>query len=235
MGDGCSQTTIQDIDRLNGGTTTSPSMMSQPSFGLVQRGGRCKLWSEKISTIQSLSDAHNLDITGVLIYDDILYNDTHYIKENTSDASYPTWPSNTLPDERNISLMTDENQINLQSTFVAVYFIPRSYANYLNETFLRQTLQTNATKQTYLQLTFSLQESSFITYSKPGTASNTSSDDNARDDIWGNDDKRNYIIYTIPAVVVVLLGNTGYDKERNVLFNNHDPHRHHIISLVQGN
>jgi hypothetical protein len=210
-------------------------MMSQPSFGLVQRGGRCKLWSEKISTIQSLSDAHNLDITGVLIYDDILYNDTHYIKENTSDASYPTWPSNTLPDERNISLMTDENQINLQSTFVAVYFIPRSYANYLNETFLRQTLQTNATKQTYLQLTFSLQESSFITYSKPGTASNTSSDDNARDDIWGNDDKRNYIIYTITAVVVVLLGNTGYDKERNVLFNNHDPHRHHIISLVQGN
>lgn len=210
FGDACEATTIEDIQRLNGNLATSPSMMSQPSLAIVQRSGRCQPWSEKISTVQSLSKTYSLQITGIMIYDHLLYNDTAFIQEQTSDPSYPTWSTTHLPDYRNIDYMKDENVIDHKTTFVAVYFVPKSYVNWLYNTLFNRTFEnTGSRRQTYVQLTFSLTENHFAFSSDPSDTS-LKTDDNkgdASDNLWVSErDKRNYIIYSVTAAVIIILG-----------------------------
>ncbi|CEP16642.1 hypothetical protein [Parasitella parasitica] len=200
FGDGCPQTTIDDIEELNGNWATSPSMMSQPSIALVQRGGRCSPWSEKISTIQNLSSTYALKVSGIVIYDNNYYNDTAFIPESTEDASYPKWTS-ALPNNRNIKYMTD-NSVDTGSTFVAVYFVPRNYIDYLNSTLIQKTLKMNGTHQMYTQLTFSLGENNFPSSSDPSASASMNDDQN---DMDSEHDKRNYIIYSVTAAAVVIL------------------------------
>ncbi|KAI8637599.1 hypothetical protein BD408DRAFT_424210 [Parasitella parasitica] len=203
FGDGCSQTTIDDLEKLNGNWATSPSMMSQPSIALLQRGGRCSPWSEKISTVQSLSSTYGLKVSGIVIYDDNYYNDTVFIPEPTEDVSYPKWTS-TLPDYRNIRHMTDNN-IDAGSTFVAVYFVPRNYVDYLNSTLIQKTFKMNGTQQMYTQLTFSLGENNFPSSSDPSASASTNDDQGDQDSMDSERDKRNYIIYSVTAAAVVIL------------------------------
>lgn len=206
LGDACNETTIEDIERYNGNWATSPSMMSQPSIALVQRGGRCLKWSEKIANVQSLSNTYRLQLSGMVIYDNIYYNDTNFIQENTYDPSYPTWPA-PLPNERNIKYMTEENVIDSGKTFLAVYFVPLSYMNFLNKTLLSKTFQRNGTKQIYTQLTFSLKEKHFVTMSDPSGTSSSDDDINSNpDNLWDAErERRNYIIYSVTAAVVIVL------------------------------
>jgi hypothetical protein len=219
LGDACNGMTMDDVEKLNGNWATSASILSQPSIGLVQRGGRCLKWSEKIQNTQALASAYQLQLTGIVIYDNILYNDTNYIQEDTNNASYPTWPTQALPDNRNINLMTEENVIDKGSTFLAVYFVPCSYMNFLNQTLLQKTFVRNGTKQSYTQLTFSLSENHFVTSSDPALSStsyysngNTSSSDTDGDgDDDGDDDKRNYIIYSVTAAAVIIVGKVVLD------------------------
>lgn len=215
LGDACNETTIDDVQRLNGNLATSPSMMSQPSIGLVRRGGRCLKWSDKIANVQSLSSSYQLQITGMIIYDNILYNETTFIQESTDDMSYPTWPTQTLPTYRNISYMTDENIIDARSTFLAVYFAPLSYISYLNQTLLQKSsVSYTGSIQAYTQLTMTLKETHFTTTSNsgvfgspqspqsPDTPTNPAS---AADEMTLENSKRNIIIYAVTAVVVVVL------------------------------
>jgi hypothetical protein len=210
FGDGCQGTTIDDIQRLNGNLATSPSMMSQPSLAIVQRSGRCQPWSEKIATIQSLSKAYSLQITGIMIYDHLLYNDTTFIQEHTDDPSYPTWPAIHLPNYRNIEYMHGENIIDRKTTFVAVYFVPRSYVNWLYDTLLKRTFENSGSRrQTYVQLTFSLSENHFPSSSDPSATTLNTDDkkEEAADDLWISErDRRNYIIYSVTAGVTIILG-----------------------------
>ncbi|EPB87780.1 hypothetical protein HMPREF1544_05440 [Mucor circinelloides 1006PhL] len=202
FGDGCPQTTMEDVERLNNNWVTSPAMMSQPSIALVQRGGRCLPWSDKISTIQNLSDKYALKITGIVVYDNNYYNDSTFIQESTEDVSYPKWTS-ALPDYRNIKYMTD-NSIDTGSTFAAVYFVPRSYIDFINSTLIQKTLKMNGTRQMYTQLTFSLGENSFPSSSDPSASSTNSDQDD--DNMWDLErDKRNYIIYSVTAAVIIIL------------------------------
>ena len=183
-------------------------MMSQPSIALVKRGGRCTKWSEKTAIVQDLSNSHRLQITGIVIYDNIMYNDTNFIQQNTNDASYPTWPS-ILPRERDINFMTSENDINKGKTFLAVYFVPQSYVEFLNATLLQRTLQKNGTRQSYAQLTFSLKENHFITSADPSRTSSLgeNSSSKSNEDLWNEERiKRNYIIYSITAGAALILG-----------------------------
>lgn len=179
-------------------------MMSQPSIGLVRRGGRCLKWSEKISNAQNLSNLYGLQVSGIVIHDDISYEETTFIQEDTNDVSYPTW-QNRLPDNRNIKNMTQENIIDIGSTFVAVYFVPYSYMEFLNRTLLKKTFEKDGTRQTYTQLTFSLSENHFLTSSDPGLLGTSSNDD---DNHWkAEGEKKNYIIYSVTAAAIVILGN----------------------------
>lgn len=200
FGDGCPGTTISDIEGLNGNWATSPSMMSQPSIALVKRGGRCATWSDKIAAVQDLSNAYSLQVTGIVIYDNNTYNDTVMIKENTTDPSYPTW-SSPLPAERNIRNMTSENIIDTGTTFVAVYFVPQNYIQSLNESLIQNTFQKNGSLQAYTQLMFFLQEDSFSLDDPDDSDSNSNSNSGGLDD-----EKRNYIIYSITGAVVLILG-----------------------------
>jgi hypothetical protein len=216
IGDACNGTTIEDVQRLNGNLTTSPSMMSQPSIGLVQRGGRCLQWSEKIANVQSLSASYQLQLSGMIVYDNILYNDTTFINEDTNDMSYPTWSAPTLPTYRNISYMTQENVIDTGSTFLAVYFVPLSYINYLNQTMLQQSFQHNGAIQSYTQLTFELKETHFASTSGSGISGSPQSpsptDPTAAsiDSMTLENNKRNIIIYAVTAVIVVVLGRNPF-------------------------
>ncbi|KAI8091137.1 uncharacterized protein B0P05DRAFT_301115 [Gilbertella persicaria] len=181
---------------MNGHWATSPSMMSQPSVALVRRKGSCVRWSDKIAHVQYLSAEYNLQITSIVIYDNILYNDTQFISESTDDADYPTF-TDPLPSYRDIQFMTEENTLDLGSTFVAVYFVPLSYIQYLNQTLIQRTFEPNGTRQVYTQLTFSLSEH----YFPPSNTTQTN-----EDDAWNRErEKRNYIIYAITAGVVLIL------------------------------
>lgn len=208
LGDACNETTIEQIEHLNNNWAMSPSMKSQPSIGIVRRGGRCVKWSEKISNVQDLSKLYGLQVSGIVIHDDISYNDTDFIQEETNNASFPTWTGH-LPDNRNINFMTKENIIDKGSTFIAVYFVSYSYMEFLNQTLLKKIFEKNGSKQTYTQLTFSLNENHFITTSDPkftGTSTDNinSTSKSLRDQ---ERDKRNYIIFSITAAVVIILGN----------------------------
>lgn len=182
-------------------------MMSKPSIALVRRGGRCLKWSEKIAKVQELSNTYRLQLSGMVIYDNIPYSDTSYIQEETNDPSYPTWPK-SLPNERNISLMTEENIIDKGKTFIAVYFVPLTYMEFLNKTLIQRTFQTNGTIQAYAQLTFSLKEAHFVTSTDPSGSSTTDDNLNAyKNTPWeSEEDKRNYIIYSVTAFTIILLG-----------------------------
>lgn len=197
---------MDDIEKLNGNWATSPSMMSQPSIALVQRGGRCSPWSDKVSTVQNLSDAYALQVSGIVIYDNNYYNDSTYIQESTEDVSYPKWTS-TLPEYRNIQHMTD-NSLDTGSTFVAVYFVPRNYIDYINSTLIQKTFTLNGTRQMYTQLTFSLGENNFPSSSDPSASTTTTTTTSGEDNDGSVDlerDKRNYIIYSVTAAVIIIL------------------------------
>ncbi|KAG1055793.1 hypothetical protein G6F43_002270 [Rhizopus delemar] len=202
MGDACSNTTISAIQALNQNLVTSPSMMSQPSIALVRRGGRCSAWSEKLATVQSLSDSYRLQITAAVIYDDLSYQDTTIIHENTDNASYPVWQSPEVPKDRNATWMTDENKLDLGTTFLAVYFVPYSYIDSLNKTYLQKNFERSGNKQTFTQLTFSLYENHFTTTNEDlGTSGSGDKDD------YGNaeEDKPTFVIYSVAIIVAFIL------------------------------
>lgn len=179
VGDGCLDTSLDDIKLLN------PLMMtvSQPRVALIRRGGRCRLWSEKIATIQTLSDTHRLQITAAVIYDDMAYSDTILIKQSVDNTTFPFW-SSEIPASRNITTMIDENTLDLGSTFIAVYYLPYLYVESLNETYLNFRNTTSLPVLT--QLVFVLSERE------------------VQEDGIENDKPR-VIIYSIVIVIAVLI------------------------------
>ncbi|KAI9008832.1 hypothetical protein CLU79DRAFT_776500 [Phycomyces nitens] len=206
IGDACANTTLEDLEHRNGNTATSPAMMSQPSIGLVQRGGRCGSWKEKINTVQSLSSTHRLQITAILIYDNVSYNDTVIQSDPTTTTDYPVWDPATLPPERNVSQMS-ENDLDLKTTFLAIYFVPYSYGTQLLQS-LEKIFSDQAIKQQYVQVTPFLGETSFVTNNVATTnGSSNAHDDGNRDDIWSLfSGTRGYIIYIVVGVAAVALG-----------------------------
>jgi hypothetical protein len=106
--------------------------------------------------------------------------------------------------------MEGENIIDGKTTFVAVYFVSRSYVNWLYNTLLNRTFEnTGSRRQTYVQLTFSLSENHFPSSSDPSATTLNTEDDkqNEANSLWVSErDKRNYIIYSVTAGVTIILG-----------------------------
>ncbi|KAI7863069.1 hypothetical protein BDF14DRAFT_1847529 [Spinellus fusiger] len=209
MGDACANTTLMELDARNGNTTTGPSMMSQPSIGLIRRGGGCSSWSEKINTVQALSQAYRLRVSAVILYDNTSYNDTLIVSESTTNKSFPIWNSSVLPPERNISFMP-ENDVDLQTTFVAVYFVPFVYGSQLLEK-IKQTFTIVNNQQQHLQLTMFLRETSFSPEEGAGdTNSRTnypSDNDTTQDDVWSLfSGDRKYVAYLVVSIAVIVIG-----------------------------
>ncbi|KAI8145992.1 hypothetical protein BJV82DRAFT_602989 [Fennellomyces sp. T-0311] len=201
FGDGCPQTTINDVQQLNGNTATSPSMMSQPSIALIQRGGRCDLWSDKINHTQSLSEAFELNIGAALLYDNMTYDASGFVQLNTENGSYPTW-SSPLPASRDIRNMTDNDIISsVSNVFIAVYFSPNHYGRVLLD-MIRQytTTPTTDLKQHYVQLTMFFSETTF-------SVDDGRDNDGDRSDIWSVfTGERGYLAYLIAAGAALILG-----------------------------
>ncbi|KAI8983619.1 hypothetical protein BDB01DRAFT_791468 [Pilobolus umbonatus] len=220
LGDACSPTTLEVLDKLNGKTTTTLSMMSHPSIGLVQRGGRCDLWSEKIAVTQELSLQHQLQITGIMIYNTAHYKDVELVFEKTDNTSYPTWQT-PLPVQRDIQSMKGENNIDIGTTFIAVYFAPREYVNYLKNMLLPRAFYQNNEKQYHLQLTFYMTEDHFI----------TKNEDEDPYHLGQNKNIKMYVIYAtvISAIIIIgcfaikccLLSNRGLGRAEQ---NTYEPH-----------
>lgn len=208
FGDGCPGTTIDDLQSLNGQVVTSPSMMAQPSIALIQRGGRCESWSDKINHTQTLSEQYNLDIGAALIYNNVSYNGTELVDELTTNSSYPVW-SSPLPAERNINNMHDNDiKGDLGSIFMAVIFGPNQYGERLRNNYIQQYDATPGVNQTvrYIQIRAFFSETSF-SLDDGDNNNNGSTADNGDDDFWvvfSGD--RGYLAYMIAVAAVFIVG-----------------------------
>ncbi|KAG2221455.1 hypothetical protein INT45_004996, partial [Circinella minor] len=227
FGDGCPQTTIEDIQTLNGNTATSPSMMSQPSIALVERGGRCNLWSDKINHTQAISKIYNLNIGAVLLYDNMIYNGSSsngsssasaegLVQLNTNNGSYPTWSTHSLePPSRNIHSMTDNDisnsngSQNSDSVFMAIYFGSNHYGRVLKDMVHKYTsTPSNSMHQYYIQLTFFFAETTFTTTENQpnGSGGENGNGNNDNSDMWTVfTGERGYLAYLIAAGAALIL------------------------------
>lgn len=209
FGDGCPGTTIDDIQTLNGQVATSPSMMAQASIALIQRGGRCEFWSDKINHTQTLSEQYDLNIGAALIYNNISYNETQLVDEATSNSSYPIW-SSPLPAERNINNMQDNDiKGDLGSIFMAVIFGPIQYGERLIDNYIREYSATPGVNQKvrYLQIRAFFSETSF-SLDDGDNRINGSTGDNGDDGFWAVfSGDRGYLAYMIVAAAAFIVGN----------------------------
>lgn len=107
------------------------AIVNAKKLALVKRGN-CN-WSEKLSVVNQLATANNVNITAVYIYDnntyaDITINRTPVI--GTGSVGPPDYP-NALPAERSVLNMTDNDlEMNNPST-TTIYFLPFIYGNTL--------------------------------------------------------------------------------------------------------
>lgn len=202
---------MDDIQALNGNTATSPSMMSQPSIALVERGGRCDAWTAKLNQTMALSEQYNLDVTAVLLYDNATYDQVRLIHQDTTNAISPVWPSTALPPARNVSDMLDNDVWqHLGSVFVAVYFAPSLYGLLLKDLVRNYTVTPSTDMmQRYVQLTALFSDKSFSVDQSGLNNTNNSSgggDDNNQD-VWGVfASDHGYLAYIIAAAAALVLG-----------------------------
>ncbi|KAI8376098.1 uncharacterized protein BYT42DRAFT_573389 [Radiomyces spectabilis] len=200
VGDGCPGTTIEEIQDRNDHTATSPSMSSQPSIAIMKRDGRCSRWSEKISTVQSLSQNYGLNIQAAVIYDNRSSEFLPQVKQNTTNKTRPEWYMPLLF-QYNISYMND-NDIDLGQTWIAVYFVPKAYGESLLQQLQKTLISHNDTKQQYIQLTFLFSD---ISFSVDGDAAEE--DDRPSSDIWDLlSTKSDVFLIVIAACIVLILG-----------------------------
>ncbi|CAO3670892.1 unnamed protein product [Rhizopus stolonifer] len=127
FGYGCQNTTTMDsVRQLNFNNTDLSVLKSMETIALVKRG-QCE-WSDKLSVINSLSNANQLNVTAALIYDNQTYSDIS-IKTSLYQANidFPSYLS-PLPSNRSALSMSDNN---LSQSSISVYFVPYVYGNAL--------------------------------------------------------------------------------------------------------
>ncbi|KAI9479556.1 hypothetical protein BDB00DRAFT_176374 [Zychaea mexicana] len=218
FGDGCAETTISDIQSFNGNTATSPSMMSQPSIALIQRGGRCTLWSDKIDHTQAISEQYDLNVGAALLYDNMTYSSTEFVQLDTENGSYPTWTNESLPSERNIHQMADNDiSPSADTVFMAVFFAPNNYGRVLQDMIQNYTsTPTSSMQQYYVQLTMFFAETTFSTGGQAdGDGSGSNGGDDGRSDMWTVfTGERGYLAYLIAAGAALILGKQEEEKKR---------------------
>ncbi|KAI7879708.1 hypothetical protein K492DRAFT_237748 [Lichtheimia hyalospora FSU 10163] len=243
FGDGCPGTSIENVQILNGNTSTSPSMMSQPSIALIQRGGRCTLWSDKVNQIQALSNQYHLNVGAIILFDNATWPSVELITESTDNSSYPTWDA-SLPTTRNINNMSD-NDIASHSNgiFLAIVFVPNVYGNTLKEMIRNYTLSSSGkSTQQYVQLAMFFSESTFSLDQDDNNAGGSGNTDNNYWDVFTGDHA--YIAYLLAAggaLVVALFffrwcrtSRNGYGSRNNGSLDDEQAIGNNNIALTEG-
>ncbi|KAL0094274.1 hypothetical protein F4703DRAFT_1817484 [Phycomyces blakesleeanus] len=122
----CLSTNISfdSIQKLNNNTLTSLPIRSVPKIAMIQRG-HCG-WSEKISVLQKFSEASDLNVKAILIYDNITYDGTPTYALHGNEHHEQNDSSKPLPAERNVYKMADNN-IQEGELRIPIYFAPNKY------------------------------------------------------------------------------------------------------------
>jgi ABC-type dipeptide/oligopeptide/nickel transport system ATPase component len=219
VGDGCNLPTYDDIVYNNNGV--SSFVKRQQLMGLVSRGG-CS-WSTKINNLQALTQTNSIfKITGVLIYDNVIYNDTvaPIIQSKPSFLMTSQWHSSQLvPTQRNISMMQDNDlPSSTLSPFMAIYFASHQFGLDLlakmNGSQSTAPTSNNGAKQ-YVRLAPYFNDS--VQEDNPANSnnSNNGNDNNEgngtdsssmdADELFGGGN-RGYIAYLVAAVAGIVMG-----------------------------
>lgn len=174
-------------------------MMSQPSIALVQRGGQCTLWSDKVNQVQALSNQYHLNVGAVILFDNATWPSVELITESTDNSSYPTWDA-SLPATRNINNMSDNDIANhANNIFLAIYFVPNLYGNTLKDLIHSYTINSSGQPiQQYVQLAMFFSETTFSVDQDDNNAGGSGNTDDTYWNIFTGGDHA-YIAYLLAA------------------------------------
>lgn len=173
-------------------------MMAQPSIALIQRGGRCTLWSDKVNQIQALSNQYHLNVGAIIVFDNATWPSVELITESTDNSSYPTWDA-SLPTTRNINNMSDNDIANHSNgIFLAIFFVPNVYGNTLKDLIHNYTLTSSGKPtQQYVQIAMFFSESTFSLDQDDNNAGGSGNADGNYWDVFTGDHA--YIAYLLAA------------------------------------
>ncbi|CAO3588392.1 unnamed protein product [Absidia cylindrospora] len=196
-GNGCHNMTFAMLAIYNHGL--SGFIKRQPVMGLVERGGGCT-WSTKLNTMKSLvMENANLDMTGVLIYDNNNNDNASMIRLLPSQLGPTQW--NTSIGQRNISTMVD-NDLNTNTLFMAVYYIPHAFAQDMLG-------KMNNTNSHYVMLApyfiDGVMDDNPSNSNSNGNNSDSSDDNGAGTDSLFGTGNRGYIAYLVAAGAAIIM------------------------------
>lgn len=187
-----SNQTAETIRQLNYNSLQVPAIVNAQKLALVKRGN-CN-WSEKLTVVNQLATASNINITAVYIYDNSTHSEIAIDRKpvvGTGSQGPPNYP-NALPTSRSILNMSDNDLDMTNPSTTTVYFLPYVYGNTL-VTHVNQTYNTtNPDIRQYWLITPYLEEVS-----------------------WGYTGEENffssgkaYLSYIIALAAIFLIGNS---------------------------
>ncbi|KAI8143772.1 hypothetical protein BJV82DRAFT_514237 [Fennellomyces sp. T-0311] len=98
-----------------------------PTIALIERG-YCN-WSEKLQVASTLASSNNLNLSAVLLFDNTTHDSRAKYSLYTESAVTTFPPNDGIPNERNVSMMRD-NDLSIQNTpSIPVYFAPKTYGD----------------------------------------------------------------------------------------------------------
>ncbi|KAJ8658448.1 hypothetical protein O0I10_005801 [Lichtheimia ornata] len=128
-------TTFEQLQRLNGNNLRFPSIQNRAVMALVDRGN-CS-WSEKLSMAAHLSATNGINLTALMVTDNQSYPGADYQLHTPQTVNQAVQYSTPLPNERNISFMED-NDLRDGSSLISfpVYFGPFKYGDDMQESII---------------------------------------------------------------------------------------------------
>lgn len=116
------------LQQRNGNSLDHALVQQKPKIALIQRG-HCN-WSQKIQTVMNVSSANDLKVSAAIVYDNITRQDAGFVIKPSSGFRGIGPYDSTLPTNRNISSMSD-NDLSNASLRIPVYFVPKDYGDTL--------------------------------------------------------------------------------------------------------
>ncbi|KAI9309332.1 hypothetical protein BJ944DRAFT_27180 [Cunninghamella echinulata] len=223
FGDACEVPSIEEVLGYNQNATFSQFLSTQLIAALIQRGGRCDSWLNKVINLQSFAYINaSFQLRSVIIYDNTTSFDNNSNGSNSSVQLYPENqddpndpmmnPHSPLPPERNITLMKDNDishQIkNINQVDISVYFVPNVYGVYLINTLNDVYSTSDSSGNHYLQIAPYFQNKIFSNNDLNNGINNNGQSNGWRDDdggLFGFGSKGN-IAYLVAAAAAVILG-----------------------------
>lgn len=179
------------IQTLNNNSILAGGIIYSQKIALVKRGN-CN-WSEKLTTVQDLSNANNLHVTAMVVYDNESYANISIERTyvyGTASVDTPEY-STPLPAERNVVNMSDNDLLFSSNSKTSVYFIPLVYGELFIQRLNDSFNPNNPTLRDYWMLS--------------PLAIDPNQNSPSRDGFFG--EGRAYISYIIALGAIFVIGN----------------------------